>query len=344
MKITHSLVALSLLGSSLMAAPIAQESGFSGFIGAGVTSLRFKSNMIAGNAIDTKINDQYINNIYDTASHKSSTLPSFTYNLKYTFAESQTEIFLGSSLESILTFDGSAGLGVRKNFDGIGIIGASLLFSTIPAKVWIDPYETTYERQSTDKKSSGISLKWEKIMESNVEVELRARQYRIDKEYSGLGSPYNGQINLGINNIAMLNELSREGDMTSAIVRYYWHINNENLFKTSLTYENHDLDGDAMKHKDMTLQLDYGYLGQKWDFVVNGYVGKQNYDNNNPLFLSEADSNVYGAGLSAVYKNPFGWSKKLSLIANGGYYNKDSKINFYDTSAMLINLGVLYHF
>jgi len=345
MKTLTALTALSFITTSLLSAPISSKSGFSGFISAGISSLDFKSNTVAGNTFNETISDETINSLQDDPESKSNTQPNFNYNLVYTFADIKTEIFLGTSLEDVLTFDATTLFGVRKDFGNIGILGVSAVSATLPAYVWKDPYQTGTNRDSTEQNSQGIALKWEEIMRSNFDVELRSRKIEIDGgDQSGLHAPYVGSSPTSLSNAQLNDKLNREGKLMSVIGSYRWKIDKDDQLKTSIRYSDYDLDGDAMQHVLTALELNYLHVIGDWSFIVNGAVGQDDYDNANPLFNDQADATVYGGSLTAMVKNPFGWSKDISLIATAGTTESDSDINFYDSTISIVSASVLFKF
>jgi hypothetical protein len=329
----------------LMAVPIAKESGFSGFIAGGVMGLEYKSNFVAGNAIDDSITNDTINSLEDEASTESTVLPNFDYNFKYTFAEAETEIFVGTELLDLLTFDGTTRLGVRKNFSGVGILGVSALASTVPAEVWADPYDTSKPRQSTERTTTGVAITWDQIAGSKFALEVRARKLEIDGgDKSGLNAPYTGQVPTSLTPQELNQQLNREGDLTLLIASYTWNIDKKHFLRPELRYQDYDLDGQAMKAQEPELRLNYLYNGANWKLVGVVVASQVNFDNINPLFGREADGNAIGAGFTAGYNNPFGWSKKLSLLGTVGAYEFDSDINFYDMSGSVVSLNALFRF
>ena len=344
-KTASSALLFMLSSTSLIAAPIAEESGFSGFVAAGITGISFESNMIAGNAFDDEITDNSISSLADAPDTESSVLGNLNYELKYTYAESKTEVFLGTDLIDLLTFDNTSRLGVRKDYDGFGIIGVSLLFTTLPGTVWQDPYDTSKPRNSVDQDSEGISLKWERILESNFELEVRKREYKIDgNDSSGLNGPYVGAELHGLTDAELNDQLNREGDVTAIFANYTWKFGEGKFLKPSLRYGDYDLDGQAMQYKRTAFKLAYLSIGKRWNIVASASVGQDDYDNINPLFADEADSATVGAAFTAAYKNPFGWSKKLSFLGTVAAYDNDSDIDFYDTSITLASFTALYRF
>lgn len=345
MKIYNSIIASALICSSLYAAPISKEDGFSGFVAAGISSMKYESNMYAGTSFDDSIIDENIDTINDNPSKETSTQPSFNFNIKYTFAEAQTEIYIGTLLEDVLTFDSTAILGIRKNFNNLGIFSAGFLGSTVPSKTWEDPYNTSSNRKSTDMTSSGISVKWEGIMESNFDVELRQRSFDIDGgDKSGLGSPYTGAYAHGLTSTQLNEQLDREGDLSQLITAYRFTIGKKNILRVAMRLSDYDLDGKAMEHTRVGFKLDHAYMGDKWNFITILSVSKDSYDNTNPLYNKKADADNIGGAFTAMYKNPFDISKDLSLTATAAFYDSDSDIDFYDSRVSMLNIGVLYKF
>ena len=63
-----------------------------------------------------------------------------------------------------MTLDFNTRLGIRKQWDQVGIMGVSLLFSGLPAEVWEDPYLVGTPRSDTDRDSSGLRLDWCRVV------------------------------------------------------------------------------------------------------------------------------------------------------------------------------------
>ena len=344
MKLYNSIITSTLICSSLYAAPISKEDGFSGFVAVGVSSMKYESNMYAGTNFDDEMTDKNIDTVNDSPDKETSTQPSFNFNVKYTFAEAQTEVYIGTLLEDVVTFDSTAILGLRKNFDGVGILGVGLLGSVVPTKTWEDPYKTSGARKSTDMTSTGISVKWEGIMESGFDVELRARTFDIDGGDKSGTNTTTGAYPHGLTTSQLNSELDREGDLTQLITAYRFNVGKKNFLRASIRLSDYNLDGKAMEHTRAGFKLDHAYMGEKWNFITVLGMSKDSYDNTNPLYNKKADTDNIGAAFTAMYKNPFDISKDLSLTATAALYDSDSDIDFYDSSVTMINLGVLYKF
>ena len=327
MKIINSLIVLMIFYTTLIAEPIAKKDGFGGYVALGVTTMQLQSNMIAGTAFDDDMTNDKIDNLTDKADKTTTNGLSFNFNLKYTLADIQTEFFVGEKVEDILLLDSNLKFGIRKDFENIGIVEIAGITSAISTKVYKDPYAIDSSRDVTDKTSTGILLKLESILDSNFDIKFEFRKFNIDDEES-----------------ARDYELNREGDMAQLSLAYTLNIERNEFLKTTLEYSDYNLDGDAMKHKRIALELNYLYVGKDWSFIVIGSVADDFYKNKNILFNDKADALIYGGSVTAMYVDPFELSDKLSFTATVSTFIHNSDINFYDASVAFLNLGVLYRF
>ena len=348
MKIVKSIIAASLLAGSAMAIePIQKEAGWSGGVLLGAGHVKYENNEVAGNRLvdleDKRISDR------GSPSEESATIPVVTGIARYTLENRRTEFFAGNSLEDYLRMDSALALGVRHDFEGVGILGVRLLASATPTDVWEDPLVVGEKRKSTERSSVGIGLKWERIMESNFEVDLRARNVEFDKDRNGeslVNNALAGQENPnGGYYITDTQQklLEREGTIVSLEALYTWTMNDSNIFVPSIKFINNDRDGDARDYTQTELKVTHIFHNPKWLVATSLYVGAASYDDNNPVFKDKQDSDYVGGGINATYKKPFGW-KDWGI--NGGFYASkgDSDINFYDTSLMMVTLGMVYSF
>lgn len=315
---------------------IPSESGFSGFIqlGAGVTSM--ESNMVAGSSVSGDLGSRTISSLYDSPDSETDGYGIFNGELKYTFATSGTQIFLGNNLEDLTRYDFTSQIGVRQDVGGGGIIGGGVLFTSFPTEVWEDPYITDARRQKTDRTAKGVRLTWENIMGSKFDVRYSYREISIDDEYSGIDSA------LGLN-VSQQSLLDREGDQYNLTGEYTFVINDKNFLKPSLSIIVNDLDGDAMASDTVGLQLTHTYLGERYVFVSNVYIASEEADKRNPIFNKTLDSDTIGLGFIAMYKN-FMDVAELALVGSVAYYDVDSNIAFYDVNVVTSSVSCLYRF
>ena len=315
--------------------PIPKESGFDGFVRLGGGYSWVKSNMVAGNDLGD-VGQRKINSLTDSPDSESDGIPQLDWNVKYTFASTRTQLFAGSRLEDIFRFDATTQAGVRQEFESLGIVGASLVFTTLPTEVWKDPYVVNDGRKKTDRTSLGIRLAWERMFNSNFELDYTYRNIDIDKERSG-------DALVGLTGNAK-DRLEREGDAHHLKGAYFFEIGKKHILSPQLIFEYNDLDGDAMKNNLADFQLTYAYFGTKFDLAMNGFVGYADYDKKNPIYGKTRDDTRYGVGALGSWKNPFGWKPfgidKFRLYSQTGYFVSDANIDFYETEIFLATAGI----
>jgi len=319
--------------------PIPEESGFSGYLSIGGGYNYVKSNMIAGNTFGS-VGNRTVDSLTDSPDSNSAGSLQFNYDLRYTFASTRTQAFLGTSMEDALRYDLATQLGVSQELPGKNLVAASFLFSSIPTEVWEDPYVLYAKRSRTDRTSSGFRLAWDRIFGSELQLQYSYRKIDIDDEWSGFA--------LGLNPIER-SLLDREGDTYKADILYrFFFDGKKHVIIPSVTYFNFDLDGDAMSNDGFDFQLSYGYNGDRFAFVLNGLIGYADYDKRNPIYGKTQDEDRYGASLIAFYHNPFGWQapffKKTSLYFKTDYFESDANIDFYDTEFFSAGTGFFFRF
>ena len=342
---TRRVIAFSVLyttlsfGPAYAIEPIPDESGLSGFLSLGAAYNSAKTNMIAGNSFGD-VGNSAVDSLTNSPDSNKSGSVNFNFDLRYTFASPRTQLFVGNSLENALRYDFATQLGVAQELPGKNLVAASLLFSSIPTEVWRDPYVLYFEREETDRKSTGIRLAWDRILGSELQLQYSYRKIELDDEYSG--------IFLGLSP-SERDLLDREGKVHKAetLYRFFFDSKKHTLIP-AVIYTDLDLDGDAMANDGLDFQLSYGYNSDNYSLVVNVLIGYEDYDKVNPIYFKKRDEDHYGAGLIGFYHNPFGWSapgfKRTSLYFKTDYLNSDSNIDFYDTEIFSVGTGLFFRF
>ncbi|HEY7710161.1 MAG TPA: DUF2860 family protein [Candidatus Entotheonella sp.] len=318
--------------------PVPQEPGFSGFIQPAIGALWYKSNLVAS-FVSFDLSEEKIDSLSDEPDSQSTAVFLFPFELSYTFSRTRTQIFLGSQLEDFVSFDLSQQLGIKQELSGIGTIAGSFLFTSIPAKVWEDPYVTGQDREDTDRRSTGLRLTWADMLGSGLEVEYSYRNIDIDTERSGtsLGLPPEQQ-----------RLLDRNGQTHRINLLYEWQLSKAHRLRPAFAYMKDDRDGDARTRDVYDFQLSYFYISQPLSVVLNASLGFADYDERNPIFDKTQEDDRYSLGGTIFYRNPFGWkvlgSDQISFSLTLLYALNDTNIDFYDEEAFLSSVGVLYRF
>jgi hypothetical protein len=325
-----------LLGANgaLALDPIPKQPGFSGFVQPGVGYLNIKSNTVA-KVVSFELSDKKISSLNDEPDSQSTVVASIPYKIAYTFAGTRTEVFLGTELGDLLSFDTAQQLGLKQEIGSLGLFQAGLLFSGT-TRVWKDPYVTGQNRDDTSRQNMGGQLVWDKVFGSNLELEYSVRKVDIGSEKSGEF--------LDLTNSEQ-DRLDRNGTVHRASVGYGFKFGNHKLTpQITLFYE--DLDGEAMANTGADLQLTYLYDGDPITLVLNGYVGQADYDKSNPIYDKTREDDRYGVLATMYYKNPWGWtlfgSEPMRFFVTGAYFSVDSNIDFYNQEAVLGMGGIAF--
>ena len=102
--------------------PIPKESGFNGFLNIGLAYLNVENNTLAGNKW-INVTEKTIDSIFASPDSESSIRSILNGEIRYTFAQTRTQLYFGNQLEDYLRFDFSTLLGVRQELP-ISSVGA----------------------------------------------------------------------------------------------------------------------------------------------------------------------------------------------------------------------------
>ncbi len=333
------IVFLGIFASTAYAQPLAkipQESGFSGFVNAGAGLWRVEDNMVKKIGF-FQVSDDDINTTDNKPRSETSVSPIFNYNVRYTFASTRTQIFLGSLLDDILRFDAVTLLGVRQELPDQSVIGVSYVFSPLVTEVYKDPYETGTNRNGTDRNVNGVRLSYDDILGSDLSFQYTYRNLDIDSERSGR--------QLGLSSSDQ-DRLDRNGDRHDVDVLYRYVLQDGGIKHTlipSFKYSYYDLDGGAMTYDYFNFNLNYRFDVEKFAFAVNGYYGYADYDKRNPIYGKTREDDRYGFSLLGFYKHIFD-VEGLHLNATVTINRSDSNIDFYKSEVDLFALSLFYAF
>jgi len=343
MKSSHVFSLILALGAGAAAPlasaiePIPQTPGWRGFVVGGVGYTDVKSNLVAGNGI-LDIGRDTINSIYDAPRSDSAWHPVFTGEINYTFEE-QWQVFLGTSLEDVVTLDGVTQFGVRKDLGTSGVLQGGYLFSGIPTQTWEDPYAEGVKRVETDRNSNGLRVQWDRVMGSAFELTFSWRDISIEKERSGQG------VTSVSCDVACQDQLRRDGDQYSFDVSYLFKLGegSRHLLRPMVRYTIDDREGDAISGDSYRLQLSYVFLGQGYTVASNVVFGGSSEDARNPLFGVTTDSNRYAVDTTLFYRLPAA-SGRWQALGGITWGKDDSNVRFYDSEVFNVNVGVMYRF
>lgn len=312
---------------------IPEQSGFSGFVGLGAAVNNVKSNMTAGTTI-RNVSKRTTDSISSSPESRTTGQPTFNIDLRYTFASTRTQLMVGQEILNVVRFDFASGIGVAQEMPDDSVVTVKYLFPSVPTKVWEDPYVEGEPRNRTDRKSNGARISWSGMLGSNFTTQYTYRKIDINKERSGVF------LNLTPSEQKLL---SRDGDTYEGLVRYTFDLGGGHVLEPELVYAFQDRDGRARKNNRYAGQINYFYKGSQYSIVANAYLGKADYDEENPIYDKTQDDTMYGLGSTFFYHRPFGF-KGWAAVLGLNWYKTDSNIDFYNEDLIGGSLSALYRF
>jgi hypothetical protein len=328
---------IALAGPAFAVEPISDEDGWSGYVwfGAGYTELT--NNEVAGHkGIDTARGT--ISSIDAGPPSDDDFHPVFAGEANYTWADSGTEFFLGTAAETLINLDLAQQMGVRRDFGDLGLMQASVVFSSVPAEVWEDPFAEDEPRVGTDRDSRGIRFQWDKILGSNFEIRLSRRRIDIDPERSGDFLVAEGRLDPADQGL-----LDRNGDDTQfRLLHKWWYAPGQRL-DMQYVYKNHDRDGNAVAGDSHDVQLTWLLTDGRTALVLNGWLGVRDYDQANPIYGRKTDKDTYG--IAGLYVHPLPWKGgRWSWTTLVLWDEEVSDVAFYDSKILSVMTGLVYRF
>ena len=326
-----------IAGPALAIDPIPQQDGWSGFLLGGIGYTELESNEVAGHTV-IDVGNETINSIDDPPRSDDEFHFMGTGEVSYTWAESRTQAFLGSSIENFVTFDFSQQLGVRREFGDVGVLQAGRVLSALPTEVYEDPFVEGEARSDTDRDSTGLRLQWDQILGSSFEAILQFRDIDIDTERSGDFLVDRGDLDPADQAL-----LDRNGDDLQARLIYKWRPAPNHRLDGQVRYTSRDRDGDAISSDRLSFQGSWVFVDGPVILALNGVVGKEDYDAANPIYGRKADKDVLGLNGTFNYRLPWK-SGRWSSTTIVTWAEDDSDIDFYDTEVLSVITGLTYRF
>jgi len=323
---------ISVSSATLAISPIPEKTGVSGFINLGVMGLSVETNMLAESTF-SDLGKKRIDSLDKGPDSESSVSPVINFELSYTWAESQTQIFIGSQLADFLRYDLLTGAGVRQGAGQAGIFSLEAI-SSLDTEVWQDPYVINVDRQDTTRTADGFRVSWGKVLGSEFVIRYSSREVEIDNELSGSGLALTP---------AQRASLNREGDINRVDVAYAFKLNKQSQIIPRFSIIDHDRDGQAIAHEFSQVDVSFMMSAERYRYVTNLIVGKADYDRVNPVFSRPDDANRLGLTFTMFWPNVFGlkaWTGNAGIIL----MEDDHAIDFYDNKISGVSFGILHRF
>ena len=194
-------------------------------------------------------------------------------------------------------------------------------------EVWKNPYLTGVDRQDTDVTRFGINLAWKDILNTGLDVDLRAET--IDVQDDEIGE--------------LFDTLRRDGNTYAVSVSYTFRPAKSLSLKPELSFRQGDLDGESNSYDGYSASLMLIYAKRRYMLMPRLFYGVRNYKETHPLFDNKRDDDSWGAVLMATYFSPFDL-KDYFVRGFLGYATSNSNIAFFDTEGKFAGVTCGYSF
>ncbi len=315
--------------------PMPDESGFSGYIE--ILGAYISTNSQLGTDSDNKKTDSL-----DSSGERVSTFRPLPLGLlRYTFAETRTQLYMGVLPENLAQGQFLVEAGARHILaNGTGLRASVIPLTPIAQKTWEDPFVIGQNRQRTDIDSYGFKLAAETILGTGLSVKYGWVRQTLDDEKSGtfLLSQPGSFLTPGD-----LDDLDRDAYFHRLTTEYSFQIGPRMRLTPILRYTRGDADGDANSFHALTPQLSFLYFGQQLQASVNVSAKAEWYDSRHPVF--DKTRRDFNPGIFAIlgYKNPFGL-KNFRIDWFNAAFISNSNIDFYESSSFITAAGLGYRF
>lgn len=326
MKIRLYAGTLSLLiAPAAFAQPPQWEPGFSGELAVITGYTRSNSQF--------NVENDTTDSILKPGSTKSKFLIAPLGSLQYTFANRQSQVFLGTDRSDVALGRFHLELGYRHKLQGKSQVSASFVPGVIPNKTWADPYLENQDRKETDSRIRALRFKYDNIANSNFSLEVAGGKRKIDDEHSG----QNGY------NDATQKLLKRDGNIYFAEASYRYPFSRQLFLRSALNYTKVNADGDAMANDAYGIEASLVNLFDQSSLVLTLNYHNVRFNETNPIYSQKQQDNRWGVFVAYAYQEPFGW-KNWEAVSLSGYNKSNSNIDFYDEKSLMVSAGIGYKF
>jgi len=315
---------------------IPETSGFRGFVRPSTGFLNFSNNMVAS-FLRYDLAETEIPSVYSKPESQNMFVFLLPFEVSYTFAKTKTQIVFGTKLDDFIRFNLTQQVGVKQQFEKVGILQAGFLLNSLPTMVWADPYMADSSRTQTDRHSYGIRVMWDLIFNSGFRFQYSLRRIKLGNESSG--------VFIGLDPGEQL-LLERKGYTHSFELLYWFKLKKRQLLAPSFLYVYDDRSGAARARNAYEFRLNYIWLGKQFGITANSFIGYTKFKGPNPIYYKTQEDIYFNIVATAYYKNPWGWkignSEPMNFFLNVAIYRSNTNIDFYYRDAFLVTAGVFF--
>ncbi|MBA3011636.1 MAG: DUF2860 domain-containing protein [Proteobacteria bacterium] len=310
--------------------------GFSGYVQPMIAAGYSKS--ISNVSDDTK----KIDSLDQDANSETDFFPILLWKTVYNLDNGATQFYAGTPKENIVAGTFLLETGIRQKLSGGTILTAAWVpkLPILDNEAWKDPFLLGSDRQETDQDSQAFKVEAESIFGSPVNLRYGFGRQEIDDDQSGI---YLSEQPGSTLTTADLQMLKRDSDFHLLEAQYAISFGRGIMIRPGISYLRGDATGDANSFNQFQGKVSFAYPWEQWRFFGNISLGLAEYDEANPIFEKTREDVIYGTTLGVGYTTPFGW-KDFTASVFTSFKKNDTNIKFYDSTSMIIAIGLAWLF
>ncbi|MGD8242352.1 MAG: DUF2860 family protein [Desulfobacterales bacterium] len=280
--------------------------------------------MVSNDQLQPNDGNKRVRDLDDNANRFDRVIPLASFDLRYTFAESGRQLYLGTPLGT----DGPPGLtlgAVLPLDDGSQMdLGA---FVKPFGEVWEDPYLVDSDRHETDKHTYGAQIDYTRIGGTGFEAGYTLSRIDIDDDEIG----------------KRFDDLERDGWIHALQLGYAFKLTPGLTLLPQAGFTVGDLDGEANSYRGYRFKLGLRRLAPTHFFNLSAEIGYQDYDDEHPIFFKDREDVTYSIFGLYTRSNLFGHTPLFGTLL-AGYRHRSVNIDFLEADTVISGIMLGYQF
>ena len=272
----------------------------------------------------TNDGNKKVRDLGDNANRYDKVIPLVNFDLRYTFAESGRQLYLGTPIGD----EGPPGLtlGAVWPFEEGGEIDAGVFVMPF-GEAWEDPYLVDRDRDETEKDVYGAKIDYRGILGTGFEAGYRLSHIDIDDDDIG----------------QRFDDLERDGWEHAMQLGHAFQLGEGLELVPAAGFTLGDIDGDANRYLEYRFKLGLRHYRAGNLLNLSVGIGYRDYDEDHPIFDKNRNDTLYNAFGMYTRSNLFGHSP-LFFSVLAGYSHRSSNIDFLEDDTFMSGLRLGYQF
>jgi len=260
------------------------------------------------------------------------------WQLRYRLPGNGITLFAGMPEQGIIENEATVEVGARYALanDASVWLAYGPGLSLYRKQVWKDPFLTGEKRAHTDTETQALRLGADYILGSPVSVTYAMGDISVKDEQSG--QSLSGRLSS-----ADIDDLRRSGTLSQTRISLTLPMTARVFIIPELIHTQRQTDGEAHRYHSPEARLALAYLADPWEVYVHGYVGKDNYRHEHPVFGTKREDTRTGFTAGVSYSEPLGWRDLQANVVVGNAV-VDSTIPFYDATVQVVTMGLTWRY